>query len=101
MQQLHNVIQYINTYRKTRVIQFNFMGNLVVFMNANTVARHFIHRVHTWSNVAGPNFKETVYRWYRAEHLQWVVGDAVFAVSLGEVAQVRPDDHLHPDLLVR
>ena len=68
MRQLHTVIGYIDTYRKTRVAEPNYMGDLVVFRNANSwAARHLIHRVHVWSDIDSPQFSKTMSRGYNAQ----------------------------------
>lgn len=67
VEQLTLVIQYIDTYRRTRIAQPDYMGNLVVFSNAETSGRqNDIHRVNRWIAANDPLFKAVVGRMYRA-----------------------------------
>lgn len=67
VEQLTLVIQYIDTYRRTKIAQSNYMGNLVVFGSEFVGNRHRIHRVNHWRNPNDPLFKPVVDRYYYAE----------------------------------
>lgn len=64
--QLRNVVQYIDTYRRTRASQQNYMGNLVVYTNHLSSEEDDLHRVNTWISFFDPHYKVVANRWFYA-----------------------------------